>query len=355
MLVAGPFWGVIADKFHCHRLILIINCIGIILTMGCQPLLTIKYGNPQTNKCPEPSNQFTRNFNQTNNSTFNARPSSQENGQYGTLFLIFFFTQILAAFFEGSSMAFIDVATIRKSQLSKHRKIDYGRQRLWGPIGAIFGVNMTNLFIKYFPKANITCYSGLFLNYITCHILMTISALVLYKGLSFKDETNQQQSLEEKEQSKKSFRRIFRKNLIQFEVLFVYLLSVVGGSLTGVYQYFLFLHLKEIGTSQTVMTLSISIAAAAGIFGYFFSAKIIRFFGGPLKSIIIALSVFAVRFIGYALSPNGWILLIFQPMHILSYALFLTSGIQYMKETSPLMVITSMVSLFQTMFEGVGI
>ena len=57
MLVAGPFWGLIADKFHCHRLILIINCIGIILTMGCQPLLSMRYGDPQTNKCPGPVNQ----------------------------------------------------------------------------------------------------------------------------------------------------------------------------------------------------------------------------------------------------------------------------------------------------------
>eukprot|EP00111_Clytia_hemisphaerica_P024249 TCONS_00071479-protein len=214
---------------------------------------------------------------------------------------------------------------------------------------------MTNLIIKYFPKVNITCYSGLFLNYIACHIMMTISALFLYRGLSFKDENHQQQTLEEKKESKKSFRKIFGKSLIQFEVLFVYVLSAVGGALLGAYQSFLFLHLKEIGSTQTVMTLSISIAAAAGIFGYFFSAKIIRFFGGPLRSIFVSLIFFGARCLGYALSPNGWILLIFQPLHILSYALFLTSGIQYMKETSPLIVITSMVSLFQTMFEGVGV
>ncbi|XP_066934838.1 major facilitator superfamily domain-containing protein 6-like [Clytia hemisphaerica] len=351
MLFGGPFWGVIADKFHCHRLILIINCIGIILTMGCQPLLAIKYGNPVINKCPEPTwSQFVNNLNQTNNSTLDGQSINQKQDMYGTPFFVFFFTQILAAFFEVSGASFIDVATIRKSQLSKHRKIDYGRQRFWGPIGAIFGVNMTNLIIDYFPKVSITCYSGLFVTYVLFTILMTVCLLVLYNGLSFEDENH---TMNEKE--KQCFRKTFRRHLIQFEVILVYGIAFFGGVVYSSYKVLNFLYLKELSSPSLVRTLTISIAGFSAIFGFFFSGKIIRILGGPLISLMVALIFFVVRYLGYTFAPTGWILLAFQPLHFLSFVLFVTSAITYVKETSPLIVITSMVSLFQTMFEGVGV
>ena len=121
------------------------------------------------------------------------------------------------------------------------------------------------------------------------------------------------------------------------------------------YKVFIFLYLKELSAPSVVRTITVSIAGFSAIFGFFFSGKIIRIFGGPLKSLMVALIFFVGRYLGYTFAPTGWILLAFQPLHFLSFVLFVTSVITYVKETSPLMVITSMVSLFQTMFEGVGI
>ena len=52
MLLGGPFWGMIADKWHCHRIIIIIMCILSLFFMGVQPFIIIKYGDPSVNKCP---------------------------------------------------------------------------------------------------------------------------------------------------------------------------------------------------------------------------------------------------------------------------------------------------------------
>ena len=314
--------------------------------------------------------------------------TTSNNEKYGVPFLVFFFIQILATFFEGSGTSFIDVATIRKSELSKDRKIDYGRQRFWGSFGAIFGVHVTNLCIEYFPRSNVTCYSGLFLTYILFTILMTISLLVLYKGLTFENKNhhhieekernsnvNQAFEMDEKELSNgasdfdfkvkeaeskessrtKCFRKIFKKHLLQREVFFFYLIAFAAGIVHSPYKVFMFLYFKELGASPMAMTIAVTISSVSAIFGFFFSTKIIRLFGGSLQSLMAALLFYTIRYLGYSFSDNGWIILIFQPFDMLSFVLFVTSAVTYVKETSPLMVITSMVSLFQTMFEGFGI
>ncbi|XP_066924358.1 major facilitator superfamily domain-containing protein 6-like [Clytia hemisphaerica] len=352
MLIAGPSWGVIADKFHCHRLILIINCIGTILTMGCQPFLAIKYGNPDVNKCPEPLQRMS-NFNQTNLTSWSSTRSNKPD-QTRTAFFIFFFVSILSAFFEASSSSFIDVATLRKSQLSKHRKIEYGRQRLWGPIGAIFGANVTNLIADNFPNMNVTCYSGLFLTHVVFTILLTITLLVLYKGLSFENKIKEDSSAVQ-QVPQQTLTKAFQTYICQFEIFLFYTTAVITGITLSPSKVFMFLYLKELGATSLIRMLYIAIAGCAAVFGYFFSGKIIKLIGGPMKSMMVALIVFSLRYLGFAYSPNGWVVLIFQPFHFLSFVLFLSSGMAYVKETSPLMVITSMVSLFLTMLEGVGV
>ena len=53
-LLAGPFWGMLSDRYHTHRTIIVITNLMSCVTMGCQPFVSLKYGNPATNRCPYP-------------------------------------------------------------------------------------------------------------------------------------------------------------------------------------------------------------------------------------------------------------------------------------------------------------
>eukprot|EP00111_Clytia_hemisphaerica_P003876 TCONS_00011135-protein len=182
-LIAGPFWGWLADRFHNHRTLLVIMAIGSIVTMGSQPLLSMQFGNPETNVCPAPtvdtlSSIFKPNgcppgsVNCTSNSTiFNTTTTASLTGvyqykPYGSLFFVMFFTQIAVMFFEASSEPFTDCGVLRRAELSPHRKIDYGRQRFFGAFGVITCVTLSNVFADNFPKANVTCYTALFIMYV---------------------------------------------------------------------------------------------------------------------------------------------------------------------------------------------
>ena len=271
LLLAGPFWGMVADKWHCHKSIIVITFIGLIATLGSQPLLSIKYGDSTVNICPlskkESSankDKYDRNCSLCANNDIIENCSFSENitglilrhskitrmlsenetthhytGQpekerldkkkYGTLFFVMFFIQIATLFFESSNTIFIDTATLRRSQLSENRKIEYGKQRFWGGFGGMAGITLTNLVIEYFPRANITCYTGLYITYVFFTFLVTVFMLLLYKGLSFKTEDQDHDNKVTTAKNKETFKKIFLKALLQFDIMFLYLTTLICG------------------------------------------------------------------------------------------------------------------------------
>ncbi|XP_066929775.1 major facilitator superfamily domain-containing protein 6-like isoform X2 [Clytia hemisphaerica] len=372
-LIAGPFWGWLADRFHNHRTLLVIMAIGSIVTMGSQPLLSMQFGNPETNVCPAPtvdtlSSIFKPNgcppgsVNCTSNSTiFNTTTTASPTGgyqykPYGSLFFVMFFTQIAVMFFEASSEPFTDCGVLRRAELSPHRKIDYGRQRFFGAFGVITCVTLSNVFADNFPKANVTCYTALFIMYVILTILNLISVLFLYKGLSFESPKQQQETANNiADEKKESYRKVLRETLTKVDTIVFLLTTFVAGLVNSPLIMFLFLHLKEMNAPSTVFNLSFVCSATGALFGFFFSQNIIKFLGGSMKTILFSVVIFTVRSFGVAAITNSWLVLIFQALHVLSFVLFMASGLKYLKETIPLLVMTTMVSIFRSIFEGLSI
>jgi len=393
MLLAAPFWGMIADKWHCHKSIIVIAFIGLFVTVGSQPLLSMKYGDPAVNICPIPKIEVsvdTANYNQncssfinTNNnkencslpedtigsniqgdlrriSLFNNGTTYLDHGKkderkkYGALFFVMFFMQIATLFFESASTIFIDTATLRHSQLSKTRKIEYGKQRVWGAFGAMSGITLTNLVIEYFPSVNITCYTGLYITYGVFTFLVTVSMLFLYKGLSFETTEKDEEKAEVTVKMKHNFKKILLKTLLRFDMLFFYFTTLIAGMVYATYTSFFYLHLTYLRAPPVVFSLSIVVAAAGAMFGFFFSNKIMKLVGGTWKTIILTFLAFATRNAAIALIVNPWLILLAQTIHPFTFVLYMAVGLRHLKEVSPLPVITTMVSLFISTFMGLG-
>ena len=287
------------------------------------------------------------------NGTTNQNPNEPdtEKRRYGTLFFVMFFMQIVTLFFESSNMIFIDTATLRRSQLSENRKIEYGKQRFWGAFGSMSGITLTNLIIEYFPRANITCYTGLYITYVFFTFLVTVSLLFLYKGLSFKTASQDQDNEVKKKQT---FKKTLLKTLLQPDMLFFYLTTLICGMVYSTYTSFFYLHLRYLRAPPAVFSLSIVIASAGGMFGFFFSNKIIKLIGGTWKTIVITFLAIAVRNATLAFIVNPWLILFAQTIHPFTFVLYMAVGLKHLKEVSPLPVLTTMVSLFISMFMGLG-
>ena len=523
-MLGGLIWGFIADKWHCHRTVVALACLISLLCIITQPTLSVYYGNTETNRCPAYNNlefsiqEFNSQNISINNCSSNTRNSLDKNKTIGTnvinctldkqhnavspysssshkdiIYGSMFFINFLFAFGQGCGVAFVDTATLRHSQLSpEDRPVQYGRQRMFAPVGSVVGILTTNLVIDYFPYNNdITCYAGIFAMYGFFTVLYSVSAIILYGGLTFRDriddavegdnndntssmengihkidDLNQENSkmdsttfknnnfhkndnhkypgkssdaistiikndnfkalpsnaydsgigecidkahklkpsslfLEhnEKEGSKpyqtqkeeveneenlneselnsrhqlpaavvsfkenercmqelneNNFRKDFIKTFSQYDVLFFYLTVLVSGLEYSQFTSFLFVYLKEMDASSSLLTLSIVFSNVASFVCLAYTNTIIKVLGGTLRTIAFTFLAYFVRYFGISLIRNPWLVLIFQPFHGITATLFMASGMLHLRDTSPLQVLTTLVSIFNGMHFGLG-
>ena len=69
---------------------------------------------------------------------------------------------------------------------------------------------------------------------------------------------------------------------------------------------------------------------------------------------MFSFAMYFVRYLGVSMIQNPWVVLLFQPLHAVTCDLFITAGLLYLKETSPLPVFTSLVSVFNVIHYGFG-
>ena len=282
-------------------------------------------------------------------------------------------------------MAFIDTSTLRRSQLAKeNRPILYGRQIMFASLGLIFGIFVSNLSVDFFPNNDkISCYAGIFVTYGIYTVLYGVFTIISYRGLlfqevkekrdnketSFGQTTQKEQGAEEDvfvKSNKRSYGResnklndmdyskVFIKTIFQFYFLFFYLTTFISGVEYLQSISFLFVYLKELGASSSLLTLSIIQTGIALTLCYPYSHKIINLLGGKWRTIIFTFIMYFVRYLGMSLIGDPWLVLIFQPIHGITTGLYLVAALFHLKETSPLAVVTSLVSLFNATYYGSG-
>ena len=330
---------------------------------------------------------------------------------YGTLFYIILLMQLATSFFNGSSTSFVDIAVMRKSQLAAHhRPVNYGRQRFMGGLGVIIGVTVMNYSFDMFPSASITCYTFMFPIYILLTLLYIVSAMFLYKGLSFvedkktsgeeddkdqplikhtddrnelsaisgdafsketinnkdvlidklsnSEDSSSANSLQQEQQrakaSKDSYRKTLWKTLLQFDMMFFYITVFIVGYINAPFFIFLYVPLKELNATTAVFSLSFVISAATAMFGFFFSSRLIKVLGGPLRTMLCTILVYVTRGFAVSMVPNAWLVLPFQALHFCSFVLFMAACIEHLRERTPLVVMSTLVSLYRSIFEALA-
>ena len=415
MVLGGIVCGMIADKWQCHSKVVASVCLISLAAISAKPVVSVYYGNPETNQCPSMAIAETgigmngtlkaiaciNNTNQNENCTSTNVESNENNTNSKpnydshTLYILMFVINFCFQFCEGAGLAFVDTNTVRRIQLaSRDRPIEYGRQRMFSAIGAMLGIFITNLSADFFPtNSKVTCYAGIFVVYGIYTLLFCIFTLVAYHGLSFREETEEGEedkeigninyaedeikgenghqipnkpeaiSFETPEKTKKEqeneptnadFWKIFFKTILQFDTFFFYLTTFISGLQYSQFMSFAFVYLKELNAPSSLLTLSIMLAALMSAFLYVYALNIIKFLGGKWRSMMFSFLMYFVRYLGISLIENPWLVLIFQLLHGVSFSLYLVAGLVHLEETSPLPVLTSLVSMFNSIHFGLG-
>ena len=166
--------------------------------------------------------------------------------------------------------------------------------------------------------------------------------------VSFKDNENIQ------ELNENNFWKDFIKTFSQYDVLFFYLTVLVSGLEYSQFTSFLFVYLKEMDAPSSLLTLSIVFSNVVSFVCLAHTHAIIKVMGGTWRTIAFTFLAYFVRYFGISLIRNPWLVLIFQPFHGITATLFMASGMLHLRDTSPLQVLTTLVSIFNGMHFGLG-
>jgi len=135
---------------------------------------------------------------------------------------------------------------------------------------------------------------------------------------------------------------------------FVFLLAVfLAGMSASLVNNFLFLYMKELKSTETVMGLALTMATLSEAPALFFSGKLVRKLGSR-GVLLMALGVYALRLFAYSLSTQPWQILLIQLTHGLTFAAVWAAGVSYAGELAPPGLEATAQGLFNATLMGFG-
>jgi MFS transporter, PPP family, 3-phenylpropionic acid transporter len=212
------------------------------------------------------------------------------------------------------------------------RREEYGKQRLWGAVGWGAMAPVAGLLIDWF---------GLQWSFIVFAVLM-VGVFVSVVRLPMK-------SWEETPHWGRSL-KLFLAN--PHWTAFLILVFAAGIGTSTIHIYF-FLYLERLGASGTLMGMSLTVATLSELVVMYGTAGWIRRWG-TRRLLLLALGIYALRLLLFAIITDPWIALWSQLLHGPSFALLWVAGVAHADRLAPPGLRTTAQGIFTGTLFGVG-
>ena len=217
---------------------------------------------------------------------------------------------LIFAFFSSPIIPLVDNSVM---SLLENRQYLYGKQRMWGAVGwgisaPFIGLQADNLGIQW-----------IFIGYL---FWLGLGFLIVF-GLPIKPVRRQS-----------SFLHNLRQFISKREWLLFLVTVYISGSNLSIITNYLFLYLKEMGATQTLMGWGLTIATISEIPVLYFADKLIKRFGAQ-GVLILSLGASVVRAFGYAVVSTPLAALVLQLFHGLTFSAMWAAGVSYANENAP--------------------
>jgi PPP family 3-phenylpropionic acid transporter len=126
-----------------------------------------------------------------------------------------------------------------------------------------------------------------------------------------------------------------------------------GGVILSVISNFLFLFLQDLGASQTLLGLSLTVATVSEVSILFISSALLKRWH-PQRLLMVGLILFALRSLLYSFMTQPWMAMPIQLMHGITYALMWVAGVSYAGVLAPPGLNATAQGLFSSAIMGVG-
>ena len=320
-MVGAPLFGLVVDKCKVRRILFLACGILSMVVICFQPILPLLLSGKQGNTCP---------VNQTLLNDLYSTPSNNPSYLYYSLVV----TCIIASLLDSHVMSSIDSSIVQWVKTSPTPS-QFSQQRIYGCVGSAFGSISMSLSIKYFPKSDMSCYTGMFITYLSFSLLLLISCYFVFKGLSFQPiESTQDDVTQVLWQSLKDL------NMIMF------LLSVlVNGIVQATSFTFILIFLKDLGAPTMLLGISMALGSFCSLFTYYYSAKLMKIANGTFNGICISCFAWSVRCMGVAFLHNPFYVLFTDLLNGLSYSFFILCSMEHIKNTCDPRVLTTITGI----------
>jgi PPP family 3-phenylpropionic acid transporter len=212
------------------------------------------------------------------------------------------------------------------------KKSHYGRIRLWGAVGWGFSAPLVGLLIER---------SGLQWAFWSYAMLLALGWLV-----------SRSIPLGQARLSG-SFWGNLRGLLTNRGWVLFLALAFIGGLSLSATTSFLFLFMGDLGASQTLMGLALTVSTLSEAPFLFFTDRLLGRFGAR-GMLVFGLCSYIVRSLAYSLVPAAWPVLLIQLLHGPSFSSVLVAGVSYADQIAPAGLGTTAQGLFSGVFMGVG-
>eukprot|EP00195_Chlamydomonas_chlamydogama_P009612 CAMPEP_0202895978 /NCGR_PEP_ID=MMETSP1392-20130828/5071_1 /ASSEMBLY_ACC=CAM_ASM_000868 /TAXON_ID=225041 /ORGANISM="Chlamydomonas chlamydogama, Strain SAG 11-48b" /LENGTH=574 /DNA_ID=CAMNT_0049581183 /DNA_START=53 /DNA_END=1777 /DNA_ORIENTATION=- len=133
--------------------------------------------------------------------------------------------------------------------------------------------------------------------------------------------------------------------------------AIVMGLGFGLIEAYLFLLLRELGATDLLMGLTLTITCMAEAPVFHFQGRLIKWLGSPDALLDICLAAYVTRLLGYAAlpwTPSPWFVLLIEPLHGLTFACGWGAGCEKSKALAPPGLEATLQGAFQALYFGLG-
>lgn len=261
------------------------------------------------------------------------------------LYMVTFWLYLIIRIFHqvavGLTYVLLDTTTI---VLAEQHKSSYGRQRFWAilatgvfsPICGLIIDNMSYKFDEFGVKINDYSPAFHFFNVLTAFTFVKASMInVEISALPTNVWTNV-------------------RPLLKSANVWIFLFSVfIMGSCWGFLESFLFIHLAKLGAPNYLLGLTVTVGAFIGLPFLFGSEWFINKIGA-VQLLLVALTVYFIRLVGYSLLDNPWWCIPYELMEAFTLHLMWVATVRLAYQIAPPGMLATLQAVVGGLNFGVG-
>ncbi|KAK8392898.1 hypothetical protein O3P69_013132 [Scylla paramamosain] len=251
-------------------------------------------------------------------------------------FWCYLLVRVLNGFTLAASFTLFDGAAMA---ILKEHKGDYGLQRLYGNLGAIFLTPISGLLIdRSSEEDGDQDYRPAF--YLYCALKVMGAAVILFLDLDFRKPSNK---------VLKDFRGLLKKP----EILAFLVVMLISGICFGVLDTFLFWLLQDLGAKKYLMGITVTVGSLAGIPILVASGFIFKKLG-LANTIILGFAFYVFRMLGYSFITNPWWCMPFEALECFTVSLMSAAAVSYAADLATPATLATLQGVYGGLYYGVG-